>query len=132
MDEGTLAAMNRPASFGEWLKAQRAAGRYTLRVFAAKAGIDPGNLSRYERGVAPPPQDTAVLERIGHALGLKLGSKAWKEMEQLAAIGGGRLPAEFADDPELLKALPVLFRSLKGKKLSRESLERLAQLIRKS
>jgi len=122
---------NRPASFGEWLKMQRAAGRLTLRVFAAKAGIDPGNLSRYERGVVPPPQDEAVLGRIGRALAMKPGSKAWKEMQSLAAIGGKRLPAEVADDPVLLKALPILFRSLKGKKLSRESLERLARLIQK-
>lgn len=124
-----MAETNRPASFGAWLKSQRAAGRVTLRVFAAKAGIDPGNLSRYERGLVPPPQDEAVLERIGRALGLKPGSKAWKDMQNLAAIGGRRLPAEVADDPELLKALPILFRSLKGKKLSRESLERLARLI---
>jgi transcriptional regulator with XRE-family HTH domain len=128
----SVSETNRPASFGEWLKMQRAAGRLSLRVFAAKAGIDPGNLSRYERGVVPPPRDSAVLERIGHALGLRPGSKAWSEMEGLAAIGGKRLPADVADDPELLKALPILFRSLKGKKLSRESLERLARLIQKS
>ncbi len=47
--------MGSSASFGEWLKARRGRKRLTLRVFAKKAGLDPGNLSRYERGVVQPP-----------------------------------------------------------------------------
>jgi transcriptional regulator with XRE-family HTH domain len=119
-------------SFGAWLKAQRARKSLTLRVFAKKAGLDPGNLSRYERGLVSPPQDEAVLERIGHALGLKPTSQQWKEMVDLAAIGGKRIPPDVAEDPELLKALPVLFRTLKGKKLTRDELIRLARRIQES
>ena len=119
-------------TFGEWLKSRRAQRKLTLRVFAQKAGIDPGNLSRYERGLIPPPQDEAVLERVGHALGLSPGSREWKEMVDLAAVGAGRLPPDVANDPELLKALPVLFRTVKGKKLSREELIRLARRIQES
>ncbi len=119
-------------SFGQWLKVQRARKRLTLRGFAKKAGLDPGNLSRYERGVIAPPQDEAVLERIGRALGLKQGSRPWKEMVDLAAISGKRIPPDVADDPELLKALPVLFRTLKSKKLTKEELTRLARRIQES
>lgn len=124
--------MNTPASFGEWLKAQRVRKRLTLRVFAKKAGLDPGNLSRYERSVVPPPQDNAVLERIGRALGLKPRSASWSHMVHLSAIGGRRIPRDVAEDPELLKALPVLFRTLKGKKLTEEDLIRLARRIQGS
>ncbi len=124
--------MDTPASFGEWLKSQRARKRLTLRVFAKKAGLDPGNLSRYERSVVPPPQDNAVLERIGRALGLKPRSASWSRMVHLSAIGGRRIPRDVAEDPELLKALPILFRTLKGKKLTEEELIRLARRIQES
>jgi transcriptional regulator with XRE-family HTH domain len=124
--------MARSTSFGEWLKAQRGRKRLTLRVFAKKAGLDPGNLSRYERGIVQPPQDEAVLERIGHALALKPRSKPWNEMVHLSAIGGGRIPPDVARDPELLKALPILFRTLKGKKLTEDELIRLARRIQES
>lgn len=124
--------MKGDASFGAWLKGQRARRRLTLRAFAQKAEIDPGNLSRYERGVLAPPQDEAVLERIGAALGLRPASREWKEMVDLAAIGAGRIPPDIARDPKLLGALPILFRTVKGKKLSREDLIRLAQRIQRA
>jgi transcriptional regulator with XRE-family HTH domain len=124
--------MEENATFGAWLKGQRTLKRLTLRAFAQKAEIDPGNLSRYERGVLAPPQDEMVLGRIGAALGLRPGSREWKEMVDLAAIGAGRIPPDIARDPRLLGALPILFRAVKGKKLSRENLIRLAQRIQQS
>lgn len=120
------------ASFGAWLKDQRARRKLTLRAFAQKVEIDPGNLSRYERGGIAPPQDEGVLKRIGTALALRPGSREWKEMVDLAAIGAGRIPPDIADDPKLLGALPILFRTVKGKKLSREDLIRLARRIQES
>src|SRR3989442_13132881 len=98
--DGDDDSMHTSASFGEWLKAQRARKRLTLRVFAKKAGLDPGNLSRYERSVVPPPQDHAVLERIGRALGLKPQSATCSNMVHLSAIGGRSIPREVADDPQ--------------------------------
>jgi len=124
--------MSEARTFGEWLKSLRAEKKLTLRSFAVKAGIDPGNLSRYERGVLPPPQDEAVLERIGNALGLRQGSADWREMVSLAAVGAGRIPPDIASDPELIQALPILFRAVKGKKLGREELIRLARKIQES
>ena len=53
-------------------------------------------------------------------------------MVHLSAIGGRRIPRDVADDRELLKALPILFRTLKGKKLSEEELIRLARRIQGS
>ena len=129
---GVKESMPDVESFGEWLKSRRAERKLTLRTFAEMARIDPGNLSRYERGGIAPPQDEAVLERIGRALGLSPDSGEWKEMIDLAAVGAGRIPPDVARDPELLKALPVLFRTLKGKKLSGEELIRLARRIQGS
>ena len=120
-----------PAStFGEWLKIQRTETGLTLRTFADKCGIDPGNLSRYERGVVPPPQGE-TLTRIAAALGLREGSEDWQMLHDLAAITAGRIPKDLAEDPALVGRLPVLFRAARGKKLSRDELLRLAERIRR-
>ncbi len=122
---------NRATTFGDWLKAKRAERRITLRAFAEASGLDPGNLSRYERGLLPAPQGEA-LERIAGALGLKEGSEEWQTLHDLAAITAGRIPKDLAEDPALVGRLPVLFRVARGKKLTRELLLRLADRIRRA
>jgi transcriptional regulator with XRE-family HTH domain len=124
--------MSQTTTFGDWLKTRRIAKKQTLRAFAHRAGIDPGNLSRYERGVLAPPQDAVVLERIGNALEIRKNTEEWREMVSLAAVGGGRIPPDITGDPDLLNALPILFRAIKGKKLTREDLIRLAKKIQES
>ncbi len=121
---------DRANAFGEWLKGKRAERRITLRAFAEKCGIDPGNLSRYERGLLPPPQGGG-LGRIGKALGLREGSEDWQTLHDLAAIRAGKLPRDLAEDPSLAARLPVLFRAARTKKLTREELLRLAERIRR-
>lgn len=117
-------------TFGAWLKAKRAEERITLRAFAEKSGIDPGNLSRYERGILPPPLGE-TLGRVAQALNLKDGSADWQAFHDLAAITAGRIPKDLAEDPTLAGRLPVLFRVVRNKKLSREVLLRLADKIRR-
>ena len=121
---------DRPSStFGDWVKKRRMELRMTLRAFAERSGLDPGNLSRYERGVLAPPQGE-TLERIAKALGLRPGSEDWAALQDLAAIGAGKIPKDLAEDPKVASQLPVLFRVARGKKLSRDELLRLAERIR--
>lgn len=115
--------------FGDWLKKRRKELGMTLRAFAERSGLDPGNLSRYERGVLAPPQGE-TLGRIAKAFGLKPGSAEWAALQDLAAIGAGKIPQDLAEDPKVASQLPVLFRVARGKKLSREELLRLAERIR--
>lgn len=122
---------NQALTFGEWLKAKRAERRITLRAFAERSGIDPGNLSRYERGLSPPPQGDS-LERICGVLQLKKGSEDWQTLQDLAAAAAGRIPPDLAADPAVVGRLPVLFRVAREKKLTRETLLKLAERIRKS
>ena len=51
------------------LRAVRVAHGLGLRQVAKRAGIDPGHLSRIERGLSRP--SLTVLSRLAHALGLK-------------------------------------------------------------
>jgi len=70
-----------------------------LREFAQKSGIDPGNLSKYERGVLPPPQDEDALGRLAGALKLKKNTEQFQEFTDLAAASAGRIPPDLAANP---------------------------------
>ena len=47
-------------AFGEFFKVKRQALGLTLREFCLKHKLDPGNLSRMERGLLAPPQNRLV------------------------------------------------------------------------
>jgi len=117
-------------AFGEFFKAQRQALSLTLREFCGKHKLDPGNLSRLERGLLPPPEDHQVLERYAKCLHLKSGSDDWYTFFDLAAAAKGRIPAELMEDREVVAKLPVVFRTLRGKRLTDKDLEELVKKIR--
>ena len=119
-------------AFGKRLKELRARQRVTLREFCLQHGFDPGNYSRLERGLFPPPQREDLLERYALALGLKRGSEEWIELFDLAAISRGEIPADLLSDEQLLEKLPVLFRTLKGAQISQEKLDDLVERIRRA
>ena len=79
--------------FGVWLRERRGEIGLGLRSFAQQTRLDPGNLSKYERGVLPPPQDAETLRRIAKALKLKEGGTAYREFMDVAAVSAGRIPA---------------------------------------
>lgn len=55
--------------FGAELKAARIAMGITLREFCLKHGLDPGNMSRIERGIAPPPVSRKAIVRWAKLMG---------------------------------------------------------------
>ena len=121
--------MNR---FGELVKRHRLNAGLTLREFCLKHTIDPGNFSRIERGLSPPPQRRDLLERYAKALRLKRGSDEWLELFDTAAAVRGEIPADLMSDSEVVDKLPVLFRTLRAMQLPAESLDELVDLIRRS
>ena len=56
-----------------------------MRDFCLRHGFDPGNYSRLERGLFPPPQREELLERYANAVGLVRGSDDWLEFFDTAA-----------------------------------------------
>lgn len=120
-------------AFGEFFaKLRRERLRLSLREFCARKGLDPGNMSRLERGKAPPPRNREVLEKYARALELKKGSDDWYTFFDLAAASRGELPEDLAADEEILGRLPVLFRSLRGDRIDDAKLQDLIDLIRKA
>ena len=124
--------MKTSAVFGEFFKAKRQALGLTLREFCFKYEHDPGNMSRLERGVLPPPQDRNVLEKYAKDLGLKSGSDEWYTFFDLAAAAKGRLPAELMEDKAIVAKLPLVFRTLREKRITDKALDELVRKVRGS
>ena len=118
-------------TFGDYFKGRRVASRQTLRAFCLAIGFDPGNISKLERGRLPPPHSQEKLASYAKALKLKQGSDEWIEFFDRAAASRGELPKEFLDDEEVLAKLPVLFRTIRGQRTSR-NLDALVEKIRRS
>lgn len=118
-------------TFGEFFKEKRIALGLTLRQFCEKHHIDAGNMSKIERGILPPPKSDKLLKKYAALLNLKEGSDDWYQFFDLAAADSGRLPKELMEK-DILARMPVFFRTIRGKKLSKDKLDKLIKLIKES
>lgn len=120
------------ATFGELLKQHRGQLKLSLRDFCNQNLFDPGNYSKLERGLFSPPQDSDKLTIYAKALKLKRGSAEWIEFFDVAATEQGRIPADIMDDNKLVGKLPVLFRTIRSKKITTEQLDELIDKIKET
>lgn len=124
----------RMLTFGEFFKKRRINLGLSLREFCEKNDLDPGNISKLERGKLPPPKE-AKLKEYAKYLKLKKENEKWHEFFELAAIASKKLPPEFSKT-EVVEKLPIFFRTVRGlfffegKKLSKEKLEKLIEIIK--
>jgi transcriptional regulator with XRE-family HTH domain len=119
-------------TFGGFFKELRIKKKKTLRQFCQEHGFDPGNMSKLERGFLPPPHSDAKLIQYAKALSLKKGTDDWYTFFDLAAAERGKVPADMLDDDSLAAKLPVLFRTLRGQKISEKKLIELIEKIKAS
>ena len=124
--------MQTKLTFGAFFKQKRIGLKKTLRQFCAANKLDPGNISKLERGLMPPPQGSDKLEEYAGHLKIKKGTDDWYKFFDLAHIESGRIPEELLEDEAVAAKLPILFRTLRGKKISEKKLEELIQLMRKA
>jgi len=120
------------AKFGALLKRLRLKKGLSLREFCLKNGLDPGNHSRLERGMFPPPQDVDRLQKYAEALGIERGSDEWMDLFDTAAAERGEIPADLMSDDEVVDKLPVLFRTMRAKQVSPDQLDELVERVRRS
>lgn len=116
--------------FGAFFKAKRIEQGITLRRFASENALDPGNLSRLERGILPPPKSREKIEGYAEMLQIQPGSDDWINFFDFAAAESGRIPEELLLDQQVLDNLPVFFRTMRGQQVSEEKLQELIKLIR--
>jgi len=118
--------------FGDFLRACRINQGISLREFCKTALADPGNISKIERGIMPPPQDHSILERYAKALRILEGADEWYLFFDLAAADCGIIPRDLMSDSEVVEKLPVFFRTLRGEKPTRGEMETIIEKIRRS
>ena len=119
-------------TFGELFKQKRIGLKKTLRQFCVENKLDPGNISKLERGLMPPPQGSDKLEEYAKYLHIKKGTDDWYKFFDLAAVEAGRIPEELLNDAKVAASLTILFRTLRGKKISEKKLDELVEMIRKA
>ena len=119
------------ALFGEYFKKKRLEMRKTLRQFCLENGLDPGNISKIERGILPPPQSREKLANYAKRLGIVEGSDEWLEFFDIARTDAGRIPDDLLADKNIVAKLPLVFRTIKGQKLTGEQLEKFARALKK-
>ena len=117
-------------TFGYFFKKIRISLAITLRQFCNKNGLDPGNISKLERGVLPPPQNREKLKEYALLLNIKEGSDDWYTFFDLAAVETGKIPTELMSNENIVDQLPILFRTLRGQKVPEEKLDELIKKIR--
>ena len=115
-------------TFGAFIKDARIRTGLTLRAFCRIMNADPGNWSKIERGMLPPPKSKKVLKEIAKALKLGEDSDEWHALFDLASISF--IPSDLLDDKSVIEKLPVFFRTLRGERPAREELENLIRKIR--
>ena len=117
--------------FGALFKRLRIRQGMTLRQFCEAHGLDPGNISKLERGLLPPPEGRDKLLVYAKALKIRRGSDDWYEFFDLARASRGKLPPEVLRDRDVVARLPLLFRTLRGQKVSEDKLNELIELLRR-
>jgi transcriptional regulator with XRE-family HTH domain len=116
--------------FGRFFKERRIVLKKTLRQFCSENKLDPGNISKMERGLLPPPQSREKLEEYAKLLKIKKGSDGWYTFFDLAAAETGRIPDDLMEGKKIKDKLPIFFRTLRGQKVPNEKLEELIKKLR--
>lgn len=116
--------------FGDFFKEKRIEKGFTLRMFCKKFGFDPGNVSKMERGLLNPPASREKLEKYASYLGIEKGSDAWIDFFDRASVCKGEIPTGILENDELMKSLPLIFRTFRSKKFSKKAVGKLIERIK--
>ena len=119
-------------TFGEFFRQKRLASEMTLRSFCQRYGYDPAYISRIERGILTPPENKEKLKAFAFALKIKEGTEEWVIFFDLAYISKGQIPKDITSNKNTLEYLPLLFRTVRGKKITPIRIKKLIKLLNAS
>jgi transcriptional regulator with XRE-family HTH domain len=118
------------ARFGKVLKELRINKGLTLREIYKLTGYDPSNWSKIERGRISPPSDEKVLKKWARVLGVYGDEKEIQRFIDEAKIAQGIIPYDILSQENAVEYLPAFLRTLANKKLTKEEVDRLIEMIR--
>ncbi len=116
-------------TFGTFIKAKRLEKKMGLRVFADTIGEDAGNWCRIENRRLSSPTDINILNKICEVLDIKESEKE-KLFDLAAKSSREKIPADIKCQIEENDVIPILFRTINKKKLSKEDLKNLVKRIK--
>ena len=117
-------------AFGAYFRELRAQLNLPLRQFCIANGYDAGNISKLERGMLPAPSSDDKIRGYARALKLRKGTDEWGRFFDLAAVSRREIPDDIMNDEELVRRLPLVFRTLRGQKIGDAQLNALINKIR--
>jgi len=115
--------------FGTFIKEKRLARKLGLRIFAAKIGVDAGNWCRVEKSRSPAPSDIKILNKICQVLNFSASDRE-KMLDLAAKESKEKVPADIKDQIKENEIVPILFRTIDKKNLTKEQLKQLVKRIR--
>jgi len=115
--------------FGDFIRKKRLANKMGLRIFAREIGVDPGNWCRVEKRRLPAPSDITILNKICEVL--HLSDKEIELIFDLAASESKeKVPADIKHQIQESEIVPILFRTINKKKLTKDQLKQLIKRIK--
>ena len=117
-------------TFGEFVRAKRIEAELGLREFCSKAETDPSNWSKIERNVLPATANREFLESVAKLLNLKKGEEDWYTFFDLSSLSQQKIPDDVYEDENVVSALPVFFRAVRGEKPDEDELDTLIALFK--
>jgi len=114
--------------FGNYITTLRLSKGITLREFCRRTGFDPSNWSRIERSVISPPKSKKTIESILDSIGIERGTEEYNTALDLGLLES--IPEDFVEEKNVLKELPVLFRTVRGGIPSEEDLQKLVEFLK--
>ena len=117
-------------TFGEFFKELRIKKGMTLRRFCQENDFDPGNISKIERNILPAPKTEKKLKSYAKALSIQNGDDEYLDFFDLAVASHKSLPIRNITNQDVLKKVPILFRTLDNKKLTEKKLDHIMEVIK--
>lgn len=114
--------------FGSFVKERRLKKKMGLRVFAAMIGEDAGNWCRVESGRLSAPSDIKILNKICEVLDIK-DEEREKLFDLAAKDSREKIPADIKQQIEENDIVPILFRTIDKKRLTKDELKKLVKRI---
>ncbi len=111
--------------FGDFIKQERIKAGLSLRAFCKSIDYDASNWSKVERGKLPPPHDKDTLLKIAIVLNIEENTDKWQELKDKASIDAGIIPEDLLSDTEMLKKLPMFFRTLRSERPDQKDIDKL-------
>ena len=118
-------------NYGAFFKEKRRKLGLTLREFCRGNELDPGNISKIERGLLPPPKSKEILLKYASALGINEGTDDWLIFCDLATVSAGKIPTDIVSNEQIMNVLPLLFRTARERTINEEDLQKLVDSIKR-